>query len=224
LTSIRTTLPRVAALIRLCEARLLELFGVRAARIYAFGVALSFAVLMLLAGSSDRRQALHGLFFDALSTLSWVVGGMVGLSAARDLRARDADDGISSLVRQRGHGERELEQARFLAATLRVARLVAVPGVVIALVAALRIRTLASLPWCAYLCAAPIVYALLLGAGVSLLARGSAMLLPSHGRALFALLAIVPELLRQSFSDMPSVPAFYGFVLRQLADWGARLP
>lgn len=223
MTSIRTTLPRVSALVRLCEARLLELFGVRAARVYAYGVALSFAVLMLLAGPSDRLQALQNLLFDALATLSWVVGGLVGLSAARDLEARDDDDGISALVRQRGHGARELEQARFIATTVRVARLIVVPGVLLALVAALRIRTLAALPWCAYLCAVPIAYGLLLGAGVGLLARGSARLLPSHGRALFALLAIVPELLRRTFSEMPSVPAFYGFVLQQLTDLGARL-
>ena len=65
---------------------------------------------------------------------------------------------------------------------------------------------------------------LLLGAGIGLVARGSARLLPSHGRALFALLAVVPELLRLSFADTPSLPSFYGFVLSQLADLGARLP
>jgi hypothetical protein len=214
----------VSALVRLCEARLLELFGVRAARVYAYGVALSFALLMLFAGSPDRRQALHNLLFDALGTLSWVVGGMVGLSAARNLEARDDDDGISALARQRGHGARELEQARLLATTARIARLIIVPGVLLALIAMLRIRTLAALPWCVYLGVVPIAYGLLLGAGVALLARGSARLVPSHGRGLFAILAIVPELLRQTFSDMPSVPAFYGYLLRQLAELGERLP
>ena len=149
---------------------------------------------------------------------------MAGLAAAGDLAARDSADGIDVLVRQRGHGERALEQTRVLAVSLRVARLIALPGLAVALIALLQTRSLAALPWNLYLCAVPLVYGLLLGAGVALFARGAARLLPAHGRALFALLVLGPELSRHVFSEVPSLPAVYGGLLDALDGWGTRLP
>src|SRR5262245_11358154 len=115
-----------------------ELFGMRAARLYAFGLALSFALLIALLPASTTPASIEKLIGRALLSASWLVAGLAALAAARDLERKDREEGILALVAQRGHDLETLELSRTLAAAVLIATRIALPAALLVLVGVLK--------------------------------------------------------------------------------------
>jgi hypothetical protein len=105
---------RSLALVRLCEGRLRDGYLGRIAAFYGWGVALSYAVLVMLAPASSGA-----LLRDALMTLAGVVGTLVALATMRDFATPAAADGVGALAREMGTSGAELRAARLGAALMR---------------------------------------------------------------------------------------------------------
>jgi len=195
----------------------------KAARVLGFSIALATLVMMLVLSSGSGRDVVDVIVVRSIGLLSWLVGGLAALSAARDLDADDTRDGIFALVAQRGYSRRMLVWARAAATVQVVARLVGTPALVLALVAVLMSRsgmqTLARI----LLCVGIVGYVALLGVVLGLLARWSAAYAPRHGRALLAAVVLGPELVKYVSERVPSVPALFGWLLEQLVRVGSAL-
>jgi hypothetical protein len=192
----------------------------RLARMYSFGVALSFALLALLTPTTGR-SAINGWIVDALRSASWVVAGLSALSAARELEPRDELDGFSALAALRGSAREQRSRARALATALRIALGVCVPGLAVLGVGALRSLGPALLPWLALWLAFIVAYSLVLGATLALLARASARLLAQQARLLLVCVVFVPELVRALGGFwFPSLPAACAWLLGLGEAWG----
>ena len=114
----------------LAEERLGEGFLGRAARVYSWGIAVSYGALMLLAPGSALR-----LLERALVTGLGVVGTLMASTLLRDVLADPRRDALSSVARENGFARRELLLARGAAALVRFVKVVGVPGAVLACVA-----------------------------------------------------------------------------------------
>jgi hypothetical protein len=207
------TFPR--ALVRLCRRAQGELWGLRLARLYGFGIGVSYALWAWLGPASFGGAA--KLWARCLATASWVAG-VGALSLARDLAARDATQGLTSLVRLRGFGEAELERARTMAGAERLATSVLVPGLMLAVALLLRFRTLqASLVALAFMVLS-VPYAALVGATLSPLARACSRWLPGRGRLLFSVIVLGPWLFGVGLhAHVPSIPGAFAWLLEHLA-------
>jgi hypothetical protein len=194
-------------------------FGLRAARVYAFGVFVSYAVALSLTRGSDRRALIQGFVHAALSALSWV-GALAALSAAQSLAQASDRDGLAALAAQRGFSERAVLRARALAVAVRITRLVAIPALLSVGVAVARGQ---SLTWALVTAPALVVYAALLGLTLGVLALLSAELAPRHARALVAALILVPLLLSRAYPGLPSPPDAFASLLDRLLHAGATL-
>lgn len=202
------------ALVRLCARSQKELWGLRLTRLYGFGIGVSYGALAL--AMPQEPQVAAALWSRSLVTASWVAG-VGALSLATDLEARDAAQGLTGLARLRGFGSPALERARILAGALRVAGAVAIPGLLVALAALLRFRTLPGAVTALWLALLTLPYAALLGGTLACLARLSSRLLPQRGRLLLLSLVLGPWLLALGTrSDVPSVPAAFGWLLARL--------
>jgi hypothetical protein len=199
---------RFADLVALSERRLREAFGGRVARVYGWGIAVSYVLALFLLKS--RAEA---ILAQALVALSWIPAGLVALGAARDQARLDDEQGFVSLVRQRGFDARELELARFLAAARRIAKVTGYPALVLVLARAALARgtdaALMSLSSAAGAAAYVVCLSLLLAG----LARASAIVSGGRGRLLFVAVVLVPHVAGALFPEMPSVPRLLGTIL-----------
>jgi hypothetical protein len=220
LAALRLGLARERALIALFDLGRKKGFGLRAARVYAFGVFVTYALAMSLAHGSDRRAALQGFLHAALVSLSWVVGALAALGTARALAQEANRDALSALARQRGFSQHAILRARTLAGALRVARLIGIPALLLVGVAVARGQSLA---WALVTAPAVLVYAVVLGLGLALLAQLSAELSRRHPRALLAALILAPMLISAAYPALPSVPAACAALLDSLLRSGAAL-
>ncbi len=198
----------LGVLVEACERRLADAFGGRIARLYAWGVAGTYALALLLAKTRSE-----GILSQALVALAWIPAGLVALAAARDQARLDDENGFVALVRQRGFDAQRLELSRFLAAAKRIARVTGWPALALAVVRASLARSAdAALTsaWSAFGVAVFVVcLSLLLGA----LARASAVLSNGRGRLTLAAIVLVPYVASALFPWMPSVPRLLGSVL-----------
>jgi hypothetical protein len=191
----------------------------RLARAYAFGVALSFAALVALMPSATQTT-FNRYIVDALRSASWIVAGLSALSAARDLERRDDTDGFAALFALRGAGQRERAWSRVIAGAARIALGVSIPAFAVLAVSALKWRGPALGPWLALWTALIVVYATALGATLSALSRGSAMLFARHARFLLVGVVFVPELLRVLAGwPLPSLPSACSSFLDLAQTW-----
>lgn len=199
---------RLSDLVALAERRLADAFGGRIARLYAWGIAVSYGVVFAVtpAHSDDVLSR-------ALVALAWIPGGLIALAAARDQRRLDDESGLVALVRQRGFDERELELARWLAAVRRLARVMGYPALALALVSASEARNgrdalasgLVLLGTAGFVLGASFVLATA--------ARASAMISRERGRLTLLGLVLLPHLARALFPWMPSIPSALGELL-----------
>lgn len=203
-------------LVRFSKRRIGELFGARAGRLYGIGVALSFAVLIGFLPEPVSPSKVEDLLIAALKSASWSVAGFTALSAARDLGRRDDDDGILSLVAQRGHDPRSLELSRVLGAALWVASWVAGPALVLAAFAWTRLGDWSLWPWTFSWASFVLFYSASLGIAAGGLARGAARV-TSWGRLGLIALVMAPELLRSVWPSVPSIPAAFAWALERAA-------
>jgi hypothetical protein len=120
---------RRLALAALAEARLREGFLGRAASVYGWGVAVSYAALVLLAPASS-----FVLFRRAVATALGVVGTLVAAALLRDLLGDPQLDVVRALARESGFDGHERRLARALAALFRLSKAVGVPGSALLLV------------------------------------------------------------------------------------------
>lgn len=208
----RALFPR--ALVRLCSRAQRELWGLRLTRVYGIGIGISYGLLAF--GIGAEAQLAGALWARCLGTASWVAG-VGALSLARDIAARDQVQGVTSLARLRGFGDRALERARTLAGAIRLSSAIAVPGLLVALAAVLELRTLSGALQGLSLALFTLPYAVLLGSALALLARLSSRLLPGHGRWLFLALTLGPWLLALGTgASIPSLPGACGWLLSHL--------
>jgi hypothetical protein len=213
-------LQRERALSALFDLGRQKSYGLRAAKLYAFGVFASYAVAISLTRGPARRAEIHGFVHAALVSLSWVVGALAALGSARALAEQPERDALSALSLQRGFPKSALLRARTGAATRQVARLVGVPALLLVLVGVARGSTL---PWAVSVTPAVLVYAGALGLALALLAHFSAELSPRHPRALLCLLVLGPLLISLAFPAVPSLPGLFSGLLSRLLGAGARL-
>jgi len=114
----------------LAEERLREGFLGRAARVYGWGIAVSYGALMLVAPGSAFT-----LFTRALGTALGVVGTLVASALLRDVLAAPRRDAVATLARENGFDRRELFLARGAAASVRFVKVIGVPAAVLGCVA-----------------------------------------------------------------------------------------
>ncbi len=212
-------LGRVRPLADFYERRLRERFGMKTARVYAFGLAVSYGVLALFASGAGARAA-RDLVVRELLAASWVVAGLAALSLATNLSRLDAEQGVEGLLAQRGTSREELGVARWFVGARRIAFLVAASALAVCAAAALRMKSLSDAAALSALAVAAMIYALVLGASVSALARASATLAPSNGRTLLVALVFVPHAARALWPDLPSIPAVFSSLLKLVARAG----
>jgi hypothetical protein len=210
---------RFLTLVAIESDRLGARFGMHAASLLGFSIAFGYAVL--LAFMPNAGEAAAGIVAQALVWLSWLVAGTAALSAARDFAALGTDDGFAALLAQRGFAASALPPARLLATALRIGRAMALPGVALAIFAGALARSSSGLFAALVLSAQVVGYSLLLAVTLAVLARWSALLQPQRARLLLVALVLVPELVRGTWSGVPSVPAFFGALLHQLPARGA---
>ncbi|HVR18769.1 MAG TPA: hypothetical protein VMS65_03710 [Polyangiaceae bacterium] len=206
---------RFVDLVALAERRLADAFGGRIARLYGFGIALSYAFALFLLNT--RAEA---ILAQALTALAWIPAGLVALGAARD-RAELDELGMVALVRQRGFDAQSLELARFFAAVTRIARVTGYPALLLVLARAALARDGAAALASAHAALGALVYVLCLSFLLGALARASAVLSGGRGRLLLVALVLVPHLATTLFPGMPSVPRLLGGVLELFFGGGA---
>jgi hypothetical protein len=111
-----------------------------------------------------------------------------------------------------------LLRARTWAATVRVARLVGIPAL---LLVGVGIARGATLRWGLLVAPAVVVYAGALGLSLALLAHFAAELSPRHPRALLTVLVLGPLLLSLAYPSIPSLPRLFSGLLTRLLAAGA---
>jgi len=116
----------------LCERRLREGFVGRAATLYGFGIAVSYALVALIAPVSALELTRR-----ALVTAVVVVGALVGVAGLRDAGAERSLDAVTALVREHGVSARALRFARALALVLRLLKAAVAPCAAVGLFALL---------------------------------------------------------------------------------------
>jgi hypothetical protein len=203
------------ALVRVCARAQRALWGLRLSRLYGIGIGIIYGVLTFGLASDPRLAATF--WVRCLTTASWVAG-VGALSLARDLAARDAAQGLTSLARLRGFGDRVVERARTVSGALTLTVAVAAPGLLVALAALLRFRTLAGALTALALALLTVPYALLLGSVLAVLARLCSRLLPERGRMLLMAIVLGPWLLALGTgTNVPSIPGAFAWLLTQLS-------
>jgi hypothetical protein len=210
---------RERALIALFDLGRQKSRGLRAARAYAFGVFVTYAIAIALTrGGAGQRHAIHSFVTAALVALSWVVGALAALGATQVLAKQAEREGLSALARQRGFSERALLRARAGAAAQRIALLVGVPAL---LLVAVGVARGAALSWALLVAPGIALYACALGLTLALLAELSAELAPRHPRLLLLGLVLGPLLISQAFPAAPSLSSVLSALLAQLLGSGA---
>jgi hypothetical protein len=211
---------RERALVALFDLGRQRSYGLRAAKLYAFGVFAGYAIAISLTRGKERGAVIHGFIHAALVSLSWVVGTLAALGTARALAEQPERDALTTLALQRGLPKSALLRARTGAASVRVTRLVFVPALLLVLVGVARGGRLG---WAVSVAPATLVYASALGLALALLAHFSAELSPRHPRALLCLLVLGPLLISLAYPAVPSFPGLFSSLLSQLLAAGARL-
>jgi hypothetical protein len=217
----RTSLARALSLVQACDGEQRRLFELKSARLYAFGVFVSYALLMLVVRGREQRLVLGNLTHDALVTLTYSVGTLSALGAARGFSRSQQWQPLRALAAQRGHAPAALAQARLLASAYRSTLLLGSPALALVLLA-----------WACGTSAgftvttgtALVLYALLTGLLLAGLARLAAWLSPRHARAWLLLLGAGPLLIGLGFPWFPSLPGGLSWALERIAQLGARFP
>jgi hypothetical protein len=208
---------RFRALVRLLDARVRARFGAQLAKLFAALVFVAYAVILLFAGRGHRAVA---VVESAVATLSWFAAGIIALSAAGPVDEDDA--AVAALARQRGWGPRALAWATFWAVARRVAAVVGVPALVLALEAlALSVRG-GAMASRVFFVLGVVIYVAVLSVAIAVLARLATSLSPTRGRWLVVFLVVLPEALRSVFPTLPSLPQLLGALLDQIVAIGGR--
>jgi hypothetical protein len=200
---------RFADLVALSERRLGDAFGGRIARLYGWGIAVSYSIALVVMKS--RAEAIVS---QSLVALAWIPAGLVALGAARDQTHLDDENGFVALAEQRGFDAQSLELARLIAAARRIARVTGWPALALVLVNASLARGTEALLRSVISALGAGVFVLCVSVLLAALARASAVVSSGRGRLTFAAAIFVPHLAHALLPWMPSVPRMLGQLLR----------
>jgi hypothetical protein len=116
------------ALVLLLRGALARRWGVRAARIYALLVTISFtAVIWILARRFGPDMTTVSLVARASGILTWVAGGIAALALAVPPKDGALSLGITALASSRGLDDRTIARAEMLATIRLLAEVIVVP-------------------------------------------------------------------------------------------------
>lgn len=188
----------------------------RLARLYSFGILLSFGLLALLA---TDIESFTRLTITALKSASLVVAGLSAWASAGDLANQDKHNGLATLVGVHGVGAQHLEQARTFGAAFRTITSIALPALGIIALGAIK---LGSIAWAAALGVGALVYAAGLGSLLVLVARLCALLARARGKLLLLLVLLLPELGHALAPAAPSLSSVCSVALTRLQHLGER--
>lgn len=213
----------ITALIRSFDARLKTRIGAQLAKLVGGLVALGYGLAVPFAARAPAGDRAASALVHALAWLSWLSAGAIALSACR--RASD-DDGaaLDELALGRGFSLRDLGWARAVAPARRVARVVGIPTLLLALLAFGFARRAALLPARAVLALGALGYVGLLSVSIALLVYLAKSVGPERPRTTLLLLVFVPHVLHTLVPQVPSLPHVLGWVLDELGRFGARAP
>ncbi|HEX7672406.1 MAG TPA: hypothetical protein VF395_22585 [Polyangiaceae bacterium] len=190
----------------------------RMGRLYPWLIALGCAALFGLSrGARDVRPA--AVVAAALGLMSWAAGA-VALEGAMVAEPDDRERGLRAVATERGFSLAEQEWARDLATIRVVARSVALPGTLLALVAALCAPGGDRLALAVALVPRALVYAVTLGAVLGGIARLCARALPRYGRILFVVVVLGPSAWPSKTGPSPSIPAAFSAALHRASSLG----
>lgn len=207
------------ALLQLFDSELRGRFGAQLAKVAVVFITFGYAIAIPFAARGPRDTS-DLVVVRALSWCSWLVAGLVAIAACHT-GTNDDEAALDAFARQHGWSAASITTARSLSVVRRTARLVLPSGLVLALLAlGLSSSLLAVLPRISLILGV-LVYVTLLAIGIALLVRVSKALSPAHPRTALLALVLVPHVIRGMLPSMPSVPAFYQWLLSQLAGIGA---
>ncbi len=218
-TLLRTRPARRRALIRLFDLELRGRFTARTAKLAAILFTGGYALALPFAARGARDVG-DLVVVRSLVWSSWLVAGLVAMAAC-GVGKSDDEVAFATLSRERGWNEASLSSARSLAVARRTLRLVLPSGALLALLALALSGSFATLGQRALLLPGVVLYGIVLAVSVALLVRVARMLSPLHPRTALAVLVFLPHVLRTVLSEMPSVPAFFHWMLTLLSAIGA---
>ncbi len=212
---------RLRALAAFCERRQRERLGARLAYLYAIGLAVTYGLLVLLAGDAESASGARSFVLAEVRAASIVPIGLYALTLAANWAELDRGEGVFSLLRQRGFQPHALGLAHVWAGARRLTLLLAVPAVALCALAAARVHLPRPALGLALLALALTLYSVLLAASISALAAAARLLAPRNGRLLLLSLVLVPHAARELWPSMPSVPALFGSLLATISRLGS---
>jgi len=203
---------RTLRLAALYDAELARLFGVKLARYVAFLV-VALALARLIAKADAALVAV-----DALTWLSWWVGGLVTWSAAKNWRSFQVP--VLALARECGVPASEQRWAAPLALGRRLALSLGMPGVALGALSFALSPDLAHAAARALLVLGTLLYVVALSTGLAGLTQMCSKL--SHAQVTSWLCVVLagPEVLQQLWPATPSVLDTYAWLLKRVADLG----
>jgi len=191
----------------------------RAANIYAWAAAVTYAVLGAMWSARGDGVQSSAIVGRALVWISWA-GGVAAWVTARRVEADEARLGLNELAALHGASPRAFFVARVVATMTLVARAVAFPGVLLCVLLPALTRAPEGAAAGVLLAVRVVIYAMVFGAVFGGLARLSSQLSPRHGRLLFVALVIGPEVMRGVFGDLPSLVSGFGELIELLVGPG----
>jgi len=124
-----------------------------------------------------------------------------------------------------GAGQRERALSQFIASATRIAAGVSIPAFAVLVVSAFKSSGSGRAAWFTLWVVLITLYASGLGATLAALSRGSAWLLPRHGRFLLFCVVLVPEVLRTLAGwPLPSLPSACGSFFELAKSWARGSP
>lgn len=207
------------ALLELFDNELRGRFAAQLAKVAVVFITLGYGIAIPFAARGPR-DASDLVVVRALSWCSWLVAGLIAVAACRS-GTSDDESSLDALAKQHGWSEASIATARALAVVRRTARLVLPSGFVLAFLALGLSASLGAVLPRISLILGVLVYVTLLAIGMALLVRASKALSPAHPRTALLALVIVPHVIRGMLPAMPSIPAFYQWLLVQLSGIGA---
>jgi hypothetical protein len=205
-----------AALRSLYDRRLRKRWGIRTGTVFGFGIGFGYATAILVISRNPQPVALENVIVNATIWLSWLAGGLVGLSYARHLSEQGVDPKLKQLAALRGYPGDVVAAASTGAAMWRIVVAVGVPALLLVLLALALSASIGLVIQRALFGLALFGYIVFLAFVLAWLARWSARVSEARAGTAFLALALVPHLARQVWPATPSVPALLEWLLWQV--------
>jgi hypothetical protein len=196
--------------------------GIAVKMAFGIGVAIAIGVAawMLVVFFVSGIDAAHAQLVQGVSWLCLAAGSLVTLGLAADFAERDTTDGITVLLRQRGHEPAAVRRAYLLATVRLIAGTLLVPAGGLSVVAIILSGSPGAVLSRVLLALAIAAYILLLSGVLALCARWAVAI--DHRRPRWILIAILvgPELASPAGVEVSGVWSLFYALLDQVAALG----